>query len=886
MKTLLKIAGTFIVLLLADLIIVPVALKPKVGEIVKHEANEMLNARLDFNKLDLSLLRHFPHASVELKGLTLVGVGRFEGDTIVAANRISVVVNLMSLFGDNGYEVTKILLDEPCVSARKTEDGAVNWDVMKPSDEEPVEEDDADDQPVSFRMQIRDFSISGGKLAYSDDSTKMYFSTQPLDLRLRGDMSAARTDLDLHLSLGGTQFSMGGMRFLNNAEMELNSVVAADIENGRYTLANNTFRLNAIELGLDGWVQTGDTMSMDITMNSSKVRFKDILSLVPAFYTKDFKDLTASGTLSLGAWVKGELADDRLPAFQLKLDVLNGSFKYADLPKSVDGINIAAAVSNAGGSVDATTVDVSKFTLAMAGNTVSATLHASHPVSDLAFKAAATGKVDLGAVKDVYPLDENIKLQGLITADMSIAGRMSDIEKERYESMSASGTLTVENVTADMADLPEVKVSKMTASVSPKSLALKECNLTVGSSDLSADGSLTNYIGYFLRDDTLGGTLNVRSRLLDLNEIMAAVPEGEEESADAGSEPLSAIEVPKNLKLSLSVVLDKILFQQMVLDNFVGRMGVADGKVSIDKLAVNAFGGKASGSGAYSTAQNPAAPKFELAVALDKARFDETFRQLDVIRQLVPLFEKTGGDYSLSMNMKTDLTSDMGVNYDTFNASGTIRSENIEVQNIEAFDMLAKALNDDRLRKISAKDVKIAFAVKNGRVTTSPFDIKMGDITMNLSGSTGLDQTIDYTGKVSLPAKTTGGLLSNVNLKIGGTFAKPKVTVDVKEAAKEVVTSVVNEQIEKLTGSAGISEEIEKQAAKLREEADKAGQKLVEEAKKQRDNLVNKASNAIAKAVAQKTGDALVAEAEKQADKLKAEAEKQIEKLLAGGSAN
>ena len=43
------------------------------------------------------------------------------------------------------------------------------------------------------------------------------------------------------------------------------------------------------------------------------------------------------------------------------------------------------------------------------------------------------------------------------------------------------------------------------------------------------------------------------------------------------------------------------------------------------------------------------------------------------------------------------------------------------------------------------------FTIKDGRVETKPFDIKMGDYTLNLSGSTGLDQTIDYSGKVKLP---------------------------------------------------------------------------------------------------------------------------------------
>lgn len=888
MKKFLKIAGVVVVLLVAAMIIAPMVLKPKISEIVKKEANEMLNARLEFENLNLTLFRHFPHASVELKGLTLVGVDRFEGDTIVAADRISVVVNLMSLFGDDGYEVTKIMLNRPLVSAHKLEDGAVNWDIMKPSEEVEEEETD-DDEPSSFRLQIKDFSITDGEIVYADDSTKMYFATRPLDLRLKGDMTADETDLDLNLKMSEMVFAMDGTKFLNHAELELNSVIAADIANSRYTLSNNTLRLNAIELSLDGWVDMSDdeAMAMDLTVNSSKVNFKDILSMIPAFYTKDFKNLTASGDLSLGAWVKGEMRGDNLPAFNLKMDVSNGSFKYAALPKSVDNINISASVANDGGSIDATRVDVPKFGLTMAGNSLTASFSAATPVSDLQFKAAAKGKVDLGAVKEVYPLDEDINLQGLITADISAAGRMSDIEKERYESINAEGTLTIEGVTVTLKNMPEVNVSKMTATISPKAMALKELNVTVGASDLSADGSLTNYIGWFLRDDTLGGTLNVRSKLLDANELLAMMPADDEAAAEetaAGStdgdeEPVTAPEVPKNLKLSLAVDVQKILFQKMILENFTGRMGVADGKVSIEKLAVDAFGGKMSGSGAYSTAESVASPKLNLNLAIEHAKFEDTFKQLEIVQKMVPIFEKTGGDYSMSLNLSTALKSDFSVDYDTCNAKGVIRSDNINIRNIEAFDMLANAVNNDKIKNFSAKGVKIPFEIKSGRLYTEPFDLKISDITINLSGSTGLDQTIDYTGKISLPAKATGGILNNLSLNIGGTFSSPKVSVDVKEAAKEAVTNVVNQELQKLTGSENLSEEFERQAAKLREEADKAGQKLIDEAKRQRENLVAKANNQLGKIAAEKSGDALVKAAEKEAEKLKAEAEKQIDKL-------
>ena len=145
MKKFVKIAAIVVAAILVIALVAPIALRGKIADIVKREANGMLAAKLDFEKLDISLLRHFPNASLELKGLTLVGVDRFEGDTIVAAQRISVVVNLMSLFGDSGFEVTKVILSSPAVHAHKLADGVVNWDVMKPSDE-PAEETPAQEE--------------------------------------------------------------------------------------------------------------------------------------------------------------------------------------------------------------------------------------------------------------------------------------------------------------------------------------------------------------------------------------------------------------------------------------------------------------------------------------------------------------------------------------------------------------------------------------------------------------------------------------------------------------------------------------------------------------------------------------------------------------------
>ena len=859
MKKIVKIAVIAVVVILAIALIAPAALRGKIADIVKREANAMLAARLDFENLDISLLRHFPNASVELKGLTLVGVDRFEGDTIVAARRISVVVNLMSLFGDSGFEVTKVILASPAVHAHKLADGAVSWDVMKPA-EAPAEEVPAEESaPSSFRLSVRDFRISDAAIRYEDDSTNMRFSTAPLSLRLRGNMSADRTDLDLRLTAAAMRFVSGGIPLLSDAEAELVAVIDADLANNRFTFSRNTLRLNAISVGLDGWVELdGDAVAMDLKAGCDKVQFKDVLSLIPAFYTREFKNLTAGGELSMELWARGEMRGPALPAFELKTEVRNGSFQYSSLPKAVTDINIAARVSNPGSVMDKTVVDLSKFGLRMAGNSVAATFYATNLVSDPVFRASADGRVDLGAVKEVYPLEKGVDLGGLITADLKLSGRMSDIEKNRYERLGAQGTFVVEGVGLTLPNLPAVRIRRAAATVTPAAMTLGEFGLTVGRSDLSANGQLTGYIGYLLRDDVLSGRLYVKSELLDLNEIMDAMPSAEGGAADeeAPAEPVRAIEVPRNLNLSLNT----------------------GGALSLERLAMGVFGGRATASGSYSTAADPARPVLKLDAAVSGASFRKTFEELEMVQQLVPIFAKTGGDYSLSLDLGTSLDAAMSPDLRSLNAAGEIKSANIHVQNIEAFDALAKALGNDDLRKIEARDVAIRFSIKDGRITTQPFDLKMGGVNINLAGSTGLDQTIDYKARVAVPG---GKTLQSVGVNIGGTFSSPKITLGIREAAEEAVKNVVDEQIQKLTGSESLSEEIAKQAENLRAEAKRAGEKLIAAAQEQRAKLVEAAASkgALARIAAEKGGDKLVQEAEKQAANLEAEAERQIEKL-------
>ena len=112
MKKGLKIAAIIVGVIIILMLLLPFAFQGKIAGIVKTEGNKMLNAQFDFKKLNISLFRNFPQASVTLEDFWLKGTGEFANDTLVQAGEVTAAINLFSLFGDSGYDISKIFIED------------------------------------------------------------------------------------------------------------------------------------------------------------------------------------------------------------------------------------------------------------------------------------------------------------------------------------------------------------------------------------------------------------------------------------------------------------------------------------------------------------------------------------------------------------------------------------------------------------------------------------------------------------------------------------------------------------------------------------------------------------------------------------------------------
>ncbi len=803
MKKLLKIAGITIAAIIILLMVLPLALKGKVETIIKQEGNKMLNAQFDFESLDISLLSQFPLASITLENFWLKGIGEFENDTLLNAGELTAAVNLASLFGDSGYEISKIIIDDTKVKAIVLEDGRPNWDVMKADSTATTETTDTASTP--FRIQLKKLSVDNLTLIYDDRQANMYAEVIDLDAACSGDFGSERTTLELESETPSVTFRMGGVPFLSHANIGADMNIDTDFATNKFTLKENTLSLNAIRATIDGWVAlTEKGMDMDIKLNSNEIKFKEILSLIPAIYAKDFDGLKTEGEATLTAFAKGSMEGDSIvPQFDVDLKVKNAMFRYPSLPAGVDNINIAAKVANPGGAIDATTVNVNPFNFSLAGNPMSMTAMVKTPMSDLDFNVTAKGKLDLGKIKDVYPL-EDMQLNGIVDADMSLNGRMSYIQKELYDRVQAAGNINLSNMKLQMKDIPDVDIKKSTFSFTPRYLKLSETTVNIGENDLTFDSQFENYIGYALKGSTLKGTLNIASNKFNLNDFMtgdSTATAATEETAAADTAAMGIIRIPDNIDFRMQVKMKEVLMNKMSFNNLNGLLVVKDSKVDMQNLSLNTMGGSVVVNGAYATPKN-GEPRLDAGFSLNEIGFANAYRDLDMVQQLAPIFAGLKGNFSGNIKVNTLLDETMSPIINSLNGSGSLSTKDLSLSGVKAIDMVADIVKKPSLKEAKVKDLKIDFTIADGRINTKPFDLKLDDYTMNLSGSTGLDQTIDYKGKITIP-QSLGKVsqLGTVDMNIGGTFTSPKVSIDMESLAKKAASNAAEKLAEKLLGT-------------------------------------------------------------------------------------
>jgi hypothetical protein len=223
--------------------------------------------------------------------------------------------------------------------------------------------------------------------------------------------------------------------------------IMIDTRTNTYTFNTDDVKLNDLKLSVEGFVQllNGGAVKTDIKFSTPTNNFKNILSMVPAIYTKDFSNIKTSGEASFNGFVKGISSKEQMPGYDIKLIVKNGSFQYPDLPKTVKNINLTLKAFNPDGKSDNSVIDIPKGHIEFDNEPFDFNFTYKNPETIQYIDAGAKGKLDLSQLSKFIKLDAGTRLSGQVWADAFAKGPLKALQQQSG-SFIAGGFFDIKNL--------------------------------------------------------------------------------------------------------------------------------------------------------------------------------------------------------------------------------------------------------------------------------------------------------------------------------------------------------------------------------------------------------------------------------------------------------
>jgi len=410
MKKALKITGFTLLILIALAFLIPIVFKKQVQALVKKEINKQLNATVDFTDVKLSLFRHFPKATISIKGVTIIGKGEYAKDTLIAAEKIDITAGLFSVLKGKDIKVQGVYAQSPRIHLLMNQFGRANWDIAKST----ASSQSSDTSASNFKLSLKKYEISDGYLVYSDKQANSYLELNNLNHEGSGNLAADVFTLSTSTQSSSAWFTQDDIPYLNNTKTELNADIKIDNRTNIYTFKTDDVKLNDLKLSVDGFVQLlkDGAVKTEIKFSSPTNNFKNILSMVPAVYTKDFANIKTSGEASFNGFIKGISSKEQMPGYDINLIVKNGSFQYPDLPKSVKNINLTLRAVNPDGKPDNAVIDIPEGHLEFDNEPFDFNFTYKNPETIQYIDAGAKGKLDLSQLSKFIKLDAGTNSPG------------------------------------------------------------------------------------------------------------------------------------------------------------------------------------------------------------------------------------------------------------------------------------------------------------------------------------------------------------------------------------------------------------------------------------------------------------------------------------------
>jgi len=705
---------------------------------LKKYLNEHLLTEIIIDRIDFSMIKKFPYATVEFSnvliksraGLSYSGPALASKDTLMSASKIYFQFGLLGLI-HNEFQLKKIHMTDGKINVFTDPSGRNNYSIWKSTDKEKEGE--------KYTFDFNNVILSGFDLHYFNLKNPAFAHSFIDKLVFNGSFAGENGRYAMKSELFFYEAGRSGSYRIKDIPVYFD--FKASSQEDRVTIRQGEIMLNKLLVELQGNIRLDSTMDADFSLESSNFGLDEIFSFIRPPERNRLNDYALEGKGKIKARIKGQFNTKNSLGINAVFSLSNGSVTNRKTKSKLSHIGIKGSFS--GDDPKNYSLVISQFESRLSTGKI----HGKATVKNLNqpdFTCELYSSINLNNLNHLLTIDTIEYINGTLNANLKAAGTFVHKENPGLSDILSSirtGSLELEDGSLKLKGQDDI-LKDINGKINiGKDISFQDFALTLNETNFLVTGTFKNAINYFIDNKSIiDGNLYAYSKIIDGARFITT-------QQDSTDDP--GIHFPERIQIRASLNADEMRLGKFHASELKCELDYASKVLNINKFNIKYIDGTISGN-AIIAQQGDSCLLVNCASKLN---------HID-IQQLFISCNNFGQDFIQDENLRGKLDGNVVFtacwdNQLNFVPSGLTAQADVEIINGELlkFDpmlSLSKYINVEELKNIKFKTLRNTITISDEKIRIPEMLISSSAFEITLSGIHSFDYSFDYRLRVAL----------------------------------------------------------------------------------------------------------------------------------------
>lgn len=740
------IIGSLLLFIVISTLIINFLFRDQLISFVINQLNKQIETTITVKKVDFSIWKKFPDASIEFVDI-MVSNSRLYNldkpkskDTLLSAQKLFLDFNIFKLV-TGSYQLDRIHLLNGKLKIATDNSGIANYDIFKKGNQK---------SKGDLNIDLEKVILEDTYIEYGNANSGIIIAGKVDKLKLKGKFKNTNFKLRIDGDLFMNTLSVNNENYLINKSCNVD--LNLDVFDQRYIISSSYAIIEKSKFNVNGDFELRKLHQINLLITGDKLNVNRIIKLLPSNIQDNLKNYKRSGSASISVKIVGPLNIPGInPLLEALFSIQDGSFTEISTGMKLNNISFSGKLSNQrSNKKNIEILKISNFSAKLGTGLISGFLDIngfSYPLIHLGVKS----KIDLNELKLFFKLDEIEIFNGFADCNLLIDGNLQREPKITLSNLSQlfyHGEISLLDVGVKLKN-NDYSLSKIKGTIGiDNDIHFNDLEVYLHDNDFKLKGVLTNGVKYFFHgtDKNILLTAEVNSKNLDLSKYFVINTNSNTSKKSGYSRELL---FPDDITLNVMLKVNNFKLHNFKAKWITGNLFYKPRMFTLKSLSFETMTGHASGNGVILQDLNK---NFITKGQLDLNHIDiqQMFLAFNNFSQDILRSEHLKGNISGKTEFSTEWNNSLILNKDKLLVEGDININNGELINFEPLRGLSRFISIDELKNIKFANLKNRIVIKDKQVIIPQMDVYTSAFNIKASGIHNFDNHYIYKVNVLL----------------------------------------------------------------------------------------------------------------------------------------